>query len=126
MLVRQSIVSPVDQALVAAIEKLSAAPTPDNLKALQDLSAMQRSRPWMSEFWTLVLAVPMVLAFFPPMTATVQNGYLALSHVPDWVRWLIGGSVTLAFGIRVGTVASAFGARKTAPPPPQPQGVSNG
>lgn len=108
--------------MTSVIQKLAENPSPENLAAMQDIARIQRARPWMSELWTVVLAAPLVLAFIPPLTATVASGYQALSHVPDWVRWAIGGSVSLAFCIRVGTVASAtiVGARKIAPPSNNP------
>jgi hypothetical protein len=55
----------------------------------------------MSEFWTVVLAVPVVLAFFPWGGAeVVHRGMQALASSPDFMKWAVGAAITLAFGIR--------------------------
>lgn len=78
---------------------------------------MPPAKPWMSEFWTVVLAIPILLAFVPWGGAeVVLRGMQALGAAPDLYKWSVGAAITLAFGIRgVHTAIVAKGSTTTPP-----------
>jgi hypothetical protein len=59
-------------------------------------SASHRS--WKDEFWTIILAIPMVLAFFPPAIPFLEDGFNILSQMPEWYGISIGLAISAAFG----------------------------
>jgi hypothetical protein len=52
------------------------------------------------EFWTIVLAIPMVLCFIPECVQYVKDGFAALKETPVWYQTLLGVAVGSAFGVR--------------------------
>jgi hypothetical protein len=59
-------------------------------------AAMNASNSWADEYWTLLLSIPLVLAFLG-FHATVTNGFNALRDVPQWYTWAVLASVSFAF-----------------------------
>lgn len=55
---------------------------------------------WKDEFWTLVLAIPMVMCFFPDYVIYIHNGFGALAKTPAWYQTLLWVAVGSAFGVR--------------------------
>lgn len=55
---------------------------------------------WKDEFWTIILAIPAVLAFFPPTVDYVLAGFEALKQMPDWYKAAVGIAIAAAFGFR--------------------------
>lgn len=60
-----------------------------------------RNNGWKDEFWTIVIATPMVACFVPGWAVHVQAGFEALSaSTPEWYQWAILISIGSAFGVR--------------------------
>lgn len=57
---------------------------------------------WKDEFWTLLLALPIPLVFYPDTREWVRNGFEALATMPEWYMWALIGSISASFGIRSG------------------------
>lgn len=56
---------------------------------------------WKDEFWTVVIAIPMVLCFIGEEGAQiVTDGFIALSTTPVWYQTLVGVAIGAAFGVR--------------------------
>lgn len=55
---------------------------------------------WRDEFWTIILAIPMILSFFPEMVPHVKAGFEALDEMPEWYRWAVMLSIASSFGFR--------------------------
>ena len=56
---------------------------------------------WKDEFWTVILAVPLVLAFVPSLAPYVEQGFLVLrDSTPDWYKAALGVAIGAAFGVR--------------------------
>jgi len=55
---------------------------------------------WKDEFWTVVLAIPCVLCFFPGMVDHVVAGFDALDKCPAWYRWCLLVAIGSSFGYR--------------------------
>ena len=55
---------------------------------------------WRPGFLTILLSIPLVLVFIPPMVVYVESGFQALESTPEWYRALIGVMVASAFGVK--------------------------
>ena len=55
---------------------------------------------WRPGFLTILLSIPLVLVFIPPMVVYVEDGFAALESTPEWYRALIGVMVASAFGVK--------------------------
>ena len=56
---------------------------------------------WKDEFWTIVLAVPIILAFVPQASSFVEEGFIVLrDSTPDWYKAAVGVAISAAFGAR--------------------------
>lgn len=52
------------------------------------------------EFWTGVLATPLILIFFPWTQGYIITGFDALKAVPDWYLLAVGTAIAAAFGTK--------------------------
>lgn len=57
---------------------------------------------WKDEFWTVILAIPAVLAFVPGLSDFIRAGFEALASMPEWYMWALLASISASFGIRFG------------------------
>lgn len=56
---------------------------------------------WKDEFWTIIIAIPLVLVFIPGSSEYVERGFITLDTVvPDWYIAVVGAAVAAAFGFR--------------------------
>lgn len=53
---------------------------------------------WKDEYWTIVLSLPAIAAFFPGMSQHIRDGFDVLMEVPDWYRIALGTAIGAAFG----------------------------
>jgi len=66
---------------------------------------------WKDEWLTILVSIPMILAFIPGMKDEVMNGFSVLASCPEWYQYLIGVVFAASFGIK--KVTDIFAARKT-------------
>lgn len=66
--------------------------------AWEDTSLKQSG--WKDEFWTIVIAIPMVMCFIPGLVQYVIAGFEALEQTPKWYQYLIATAVASAFGVK--------------------------
>ncbi|NOX41459.1 MAG: hypothetical protein GXP05_13420 [Alphaproteobacteria bacterium] len=52
---------------------------------------------WKDEFWTLLLAAPLLAAFVPDLQPYIARGFAVIDTVPDWYKWGVGASISFAF-----------------------------
>ncbi len=56
---------------------------------------------WKDEFWTILLAIPMIMAFIPGLTEYVAAGFRVLrDDTPEWYKAAVGVAIAAAFGVR--------------------------
>lgn len=56
---------------------------------------------WKDEFWTILLAIPIVMCFTPWFQDDVAAGFVVLEEsVPDWYIVAVGTAIGAAFGYR--------------------------
>jgi len=65
---------------------------------------------WKDEYWTIIITVPLIMAFIPPLAPYVIKGFDSLKHVPDWYKAFAAASVAASFGIK--QISSAWGSRR--------------
>lgn len=56
---------------------------------------------WKDEWWTLVLSVPLILAFVPPAIPYLEDGFNILAQMPEWYGIAVGLAISAAFGKNV-------------------------
>jgi hypothetical protein len=62
---------------------------------------------WQAGFLTVVLSIPLVLAFIPSMTDDILRGFEVIQRTPEWYRWMVGAMVGAAFGYK--SIGKFFG-----------------
>ncbi len=55
---------------------------------------------WKDEFWTLVIAAPLIMAFVPGAVQYVRDGFAVLASFPDWYLYFLGIAFGAAFGVK--------------------------
>lgn len=56
---------------------------------------------WKDEYWTIVLSLPLVGAFFPTLVPYIEEGFRVIQSMPEFYQWWVGVSVLTSFGIKV-------------------------
>jgi hypothetical protein len=64
------------------------------------LQARNASASLKDEFWTVVLAIPLIMCFFPPLVPHIEAGFQALDKMPLWYRASLGVAIGAAFGVK--------------------------
>ena len=72
----------------------------DQEGAWEKMAADNARSSWLDEFWTVVLAIPLILSFIPYVQPFVVRGFDALADVPEWYRWAVLASISFAFARR--------------------------
>lgn len=65
---------------------------------------------WKDEWLTLLISIPMIMAFIPGTHDIVSEGFKNLESCPDWYQYLIGVVFAASFGIK--KVTDIFARRK--------------
>ncbi|MFC0686476.1 hypothetical protein [Novosphingobium clariflavum] len=64
-------------------------------------AASQMEHSWKDEYLTLLLSLPMILAFFGEWgRRVVSDGFVAISLAPDWYKVSFLAAIAASFGIR--------------------------
>jgi len=56
---------------------------------------------WKDEFWTIVLSIPLILAFIPGAIPYLEDGFNVLALMPQWYGIAVGAAISAAFGRNV-------------------------
>lgn len=65
---------------------------------------------WKDEWLTILISIPLIMAFVPGMDGVLNTGFDLLEKCPDWYQYLVGVVFAASFGIK--KVSDVFG-RKT-------------
>lgn len=65
---------------------------------------------WKDEWLTLLVSIPMIMAFIPSLKEEVLAGFNVLAQCPEWYQYLIGVVFAASFGIK--KVTDLFARRK--------------
>ena len=69
----------------------------DQKGAWETLAAQNAANSWLDEWWTVILSIPLMLAFVPKLAVYVERGFIAIETVPEWYQWAVLASVSFAF-----------------------------
>lgn len=76
-----------------------------------DLTQAEASKSsWKDEWLTILISIPMIMAFVPGLEDNVREGFANLENCPDWYQYLIGVVFAASFGIK--KVTDIFAKRK--------------
>ncbi len=65
------------------------------------LMAQGSQNSWKDEWITLLFSIPLILAFCGDWgNQIVQDGFAALSNMPSWYQYSLGGIVSASIGMR--------------------------
>lgn len=87
-------------------QKISSAKAERESKALlaesdwDKVQAESSRNSWKDEWLTLLVSIPMVLAFIPEAVPYVKQGFEALESMPEWYQLLVGVVFAASFGIK--------------------------
>ena len=66
-----------------------------------DKYALQNAQnSWADEWFVILLSIPAVMAFIPPLAPYVGEGFQELAQAPDWYLAAFGIAVAASFGFR--------------------------
>ena len=66
-----------------------------------DIEAMRGAKnSWKDEWFVILLSIPAVMAFIPPLAPYVGEGFQELAQAPDWYLAAFGIAVAASFGFR--------------------------
>ena len=80
----------------AQIKKIETGQTAD---IAWEQTSIERSG-WKDEFWTILIAIPLIMSFIPDFVPHVKAGFGVLQDLPEWYRWALGIAIGSAFGVR--------------------------
>lgn len=55
---------------------------------------------WKDEWLTILVSIPLILAFIPDMVQYVDAGFKVLEQMPEWYQYLLGVVFAASFGIK--------------------------
>lgn len=55
---------------------------------------------WKDEWLTILISIPLILAFVPGMSEYLRQGFNVLEDCPDWYQYLVGVVFAASFGIK--------------------------
>lgn len=89
----------IEEAKAAAIVHMAAS-AQEHEQNWERILVSQSSNDWKDEFWTIIVSIPLVLAFIPGLAHYVGMGFDNLENVPDWYLTVVGAAVSFAFARR--------------------------
>lgn len=73
----------------------------DKLAEWESIQAENSSGSWKDEFWTLVLSIPLIFAFYPDAVPVIKAGFEVIAGMPTFYQYWLGIAVTSSFGIKL-------------------------
>ena len=72
----------------------------DHISNWEVIHAQGSQTSWKDEFWTVLLAIPLIMCFIPGRLAFATAGFAALATLPTWYTYTLVTVILAAFGIR--------------------------
>lgn len=73
----------------------------DKVAEWEAIQAENSSGSWKDEFWTLVLSIPLIFAFYPEAVPVIKAGFEVIKEMPIFYQYWLGIAVTSSFGIKI-------------------------
>lgn len=80
-----------------AIAEIQVAQATSNIEWEKSMADASKTS-WKDEYWTVLLSIPLILAFIPPAVPWIEKGFNVLAVVPEWFAISIGLAISAAFG----------------------------
>lgn len=68
----------------------------------EKIMAQNSGGSWKDEFFSIILAIPLVMSFIPGLEGVVAHGFEQLDKAPDWYHWILLTAISASFGARYG------------------------
>lgn len=65
-----------------------------------EVQAQASQNSWKDEWLTILVSIPLILAFIPGMEGYLREGFNVLAECPDWYQYLVGVVFAASFGIK--------------------------
>lgn len=65
-----------------------------------EVQAKASASSWKDEWLTILISIPLIMAFIPGMDEYLSVGFGVLEKCPDWYQYLVGVVFAASFGIK--------------------------
>lgn len=65
-----------------------------------EIQAQNSGASWKDEWFTILLSIPLIGAFYPPLLPSVLAGFDALTKMPEFYQYMLFLAVGASFGYR--------------------------
>ena len=89
----------IAEAKATAVSQLAMS-AQDHSQRWEQMLVEQSGRDWKDEWWTVLVSIPLVMAFVPGFAQYVADGFTNLEQVPDWYLYVVFAAVSFAFARR--------------------------
>lgn len=72
----------------------------DKLAEWEATQADAAKTSWKDEWFALILSMPLIGAFIPPLVPYVHDGFQVLAGMPDYYKLFLSGAIAASFGIK--------------------------
>lgn len=72
----------------------------DKEAAWEIIHAQQTKIKWTDDWFSILLSIPLVGAFIPPLVPHIQAGFDVLESMPDYYQYWLAVAILSSFGIR--------------------------
>lgn len=55
---------------------------------------------WKDEWFTIVLSIPMILAFVPSAVPYIEDGFAVLDTMPEYYKGFLAAAIAASFGLK--------------------------
>lgn len=87
-------------------QKIQEATIEQQVKSLErdanwdELQAGASATSWKDEWLTLLISIPLVMAFIPELASFVDVGFDVLERTPEWYQMMVGVVFAASFGLK--------------------------
>lgn len=84
---------------LSQIDRLKSAE--DSLAEWELIQAENGRYSWKDEYWTIILSLPLIGAFIPPLVPFIIAGFEAIEKMPQFYQVWVGVAILTSFGVRL-------------------------
>lgn len=82
-------------------EKIKAETSIYQKKQEMDIASMTDMKyGWKDEYLVILLSIPIIMAFIPPLSSYALAGFAIVAQMPPWYKWAFTGMIAATFGLR--------------------------
>ena len=65
-----------------------------------ELQAKNANTSWKDEWFTILLSIPLIMAFIPSLVPYVEAGFVVLDSMPEYYKAFLAAAVAASFGMK--------------------------